>query len=103
MCAGFAPLRVDGLGDAVVHASLRGGLRCGPAAELRSGQSGAIATDEELERLRETYRRLLNEPDEKKVSRLIADSLRLPVASSEHQTPLSHWRDYRQKQGWKVS
>lgn len=62
-----------------------------------------MATEEELERLRQTYRRLLNEPDEKKVSRLIVDALRLPVASAEHQALLSHWRDYRQKQGWKVS
>ena len=57
----------------------------------------------ERDRLQEGFRRLLYEADEKKVRKIIAETLGRPEGTPGFEQLLSLWREYRQRHGWKVS
>jgi hypothetical protein len=55
------------------------------------------------DRLQRVFRRLLWEADEKKVRTLLASDLGLPEGTPEHTHLVNCWREYREREGWKVS
>jgi hypothetical protein len=55
------------------------------------------------ERLQEAMKLILKESNERRVRKIIAETLLLPSGTPEHDSLIQIWKECRQSHGWRVS